>query len=155
MVVRAGDGLAGQCEPGRGSAVDRLLPGDLPQSTLDFTPERDRYGQVDIDALVVALPTLRVAQQVAAGQHFHHWELEFADQFKSRGGFDLVLGNPPWIKVEWNEQALLSDFDPRFAIRRLSAKETADQREAVFTSRRRRGLTTLASAWPPRGWPAS
>ena len=45
-----------------------------------------------------------------------------------------MLGNPPWIKVEWNEQALLSDFDPRFAIRKLSAQETADQREAVFAS---------------------
>jgi hypothetical protein len=51
-----------------------------------------------------------------------------------RGGFDIVLGNPPWIKVEWNEQALLSDFDPRFAIRRLSAKQTADQRNAVLTA---------------------
>lgn len=45
-----------------------------------------------------------------------------------------MLGNPPWIKVEWNEQALLSDFDPRFAIRKLSAKETADQRDAVFAA---------------------
>src|SRR5690606_1522786 len=42
--------------------------------------------------------------------------------------------NPPWIKVEWNEQSLLSDFDPRFAIRKLSAKQTADQREAVFAA---------------------
>lgn len=109
-----------------------FFPETLPQSTLDFTPERDRYGQVDIDALVAALPTLKCAQQVTESQHFFHWELEFADQFKARRGFDLVLGNPPWIKVEWNEQALLSDFDPRFAIRRLSAQETASQREAVF-----------------------
>jgi hypothetical protein len=109
-----------------------FFPETLPQSTLDFTPERDRYGQVDIDALVTALPTLRVAQQVTRAQHFFHWELEFADQFKARNGFDLVLGNPPWIKVEWNEQALLSDFDPRFAIRRLSAQQTAEQRQAVF-----------------------
>jgi len=109
-----------------------FFPETLPQSTLDFTPERDRYGQVDIDALVAALPTLRVSQAVAAAQRFFHWELEFADQFKARRGFDLVLGNPPWIKVEWNEQALLSDFDPRFAIRDLKAKETAEQRDAVF-----------------------
>ena len=34
--------------------------------------------------------------------------------------------------MEWNEQSLLSDFDPRFAIRKLSAKETADQRDGVF-----------------------
>jgi hypothetical protein len=109
-----------------------LFPSSLPQATLDFTPERDRHGQVDIDALVQALSLLRVAQRVSGEQHFFHWELEFADQFKARGGFDLVLGNPPWIKVEWNEQALLSDFDPRFAIRRLSAKETADQRADVM-----------------------
>lgn len=109
-----------------------FFPETLPQSTLDFTPERDRYGQVDIDALVAALPTLRVAQQVAAGQHFFHWELEFADQFKSHNGFHLMLGNPPWIKVKWNEQSLLSDFDPRFAIRNLDANETALQRRSVF-----------------------
>lgn len=111
-----------------------FFPETLPQSTLDFTPERDRYGQVDIDALVGALPTLKAAQQVSQAQRYFHWELEFADQFKARKGFDLMLGNPPWIKVEWNEQALLSDFDPRFAIRRLSAQETAQQREAVFAA---------------------
>lgn len=109
-----------------------LFPETVPQSALDFTPERDRYGQVDIDALIAALPTLRAAQKVAAVQRFFHWELEFADRFKVRGGFDLVLGNPPWIKVEWNEQALLSDFDPRFAIRKLSAKDTNDQRQDVL-----------------------
>jgi len=114
-------------------AVD-FFPETLPQSALNFTPERDRYGQVDIDALVAALPTLSCAQKVAHAQHFFHWELEFADQFKARKGFDLVLGNPPWIKVEWNEQALLSDFDPRFAIRDLNAKQSADQREEVFGS---------------------
>ncbi|MFC3337116.1 Eco57I restriction-modification methylase domain-containing protein [Paracandidimonas soli] len=111
-----------------------LFPETVPQSTLDFTPERDRYGHVDIEALVDTLPQLKVAQQVAKQQRFLHWELEFADIFRQRGGFDVVLGNPPWIKVEWNEQSLLSDFDPRFAIRKLSAKQTADQREAVFAA---------------------
>lgn len=89
---------------------------------------------MDIGALVEALPQLQVAQQVAGQQHFMHWALEFADVFKARGGFDVILGNPPWIKVEWNEQSLLSDFDPRFAIRKLSASDTAKQREAVFAA---------------------
>lgn len=122
---------------GNASLVDGPPAGDffpetLTQATLNFTPERDRYGQVDIDALVAALPTLKCAQQVADVQNFFHWELEFADQFKMRKGFDLVLGNPPWIRIEWNEQSLLSDFDPRFATRRLSAKETSDQRAQVL-----------------------
>ncbi|MCQ4249148.1 class I SAM-dependent DNA methyltransferase [Pseudomonas stutzeri] len=114
--------------------ADDLFPETQPQQGLDFTPERDRYGHVDIAALVEALPQLQVAQQVAGQQHFMHWALEFADVSKARGGFDVILGNPPWIKVEWNEQALLSDFDPRFAIRKLSAKQTADQRDAVFAA---------------------
>lgn len=111
-----------------------LFPETQPQQGLDFTPERDRYGHVDIAALVEALPQLQVARQVVRDQPFMHWALEFADIFKARGGFDVILGNPPWIKVEWNEQALLSDFDPRFAIRKLSAKQTADQRDAVFAA---------------------
>ncbi len=111
-----------------------LFPETQPQQGLDFTPERDRYGHVDIAALVEALPQLQVAQRVASQQHFMHWALEFADVFKARGGFDVILGNPPWIKVEWNEQSLLSDFDPRFAIRKLSASDTAKQREAVFAA---------------------
>ncbi|WP_369959242.1 class I SAM-dependent DNA methyltransferase [Pseudomonas benzenivorans] len=114
--------------------ADDLFPETQPQQGLDFTPERDRYGHVDIAALVEALPQLQVAQRVAGQQHFMHWALELADVFKARGGFDVILGNPPWIKVEWNEQSLLSDFDPRFAIRKLSAKQTADQREAVFAA---------------------
>lgn len=114
--------------------ADDLFPETRPQQGLDFTPERDRYGHVDIAALVNALPQLQVAQQVAGQQHFMHWALEFADVFRARGGFDVILGNPPWIKVEWNEQALLSDFDPRFAIRKLSAKQTGDQREAVLAA---------------------
>ncbi|KJS71062.1 MAG: type II restriction enzyme, methylase subunit, partial [Comamonadaceae bacterium BICA1-1] len=114
--------------------ADDLFPETQPQQGLDFTPERDRYGHVDIAALIEALPQLQVAQQVAGQQHFMHWALEFADVFKTRGGFDVILGNPPWIKVEWNEQSLLSDFDPRFAIRKLSASDTAKQREAVFAA---------------------
>jgi hypothetical protein len=114
--------------------ADDLFPETQPQQGLDFTPERDRYGHVDIAALVEALPQLQVAQQVVIQQHFMHWALEFADVIKARGGFDVILGNPPWIKVEWNEQSLLSDYDPRFAIRGLSAKQTADQRETVFAA---------------------
>ncbi|MFZ6758126.1 Eco57I restriction-modification methylase domain-containing protein [Undibacterium sp. Ji50W] len=113
--------------------ADDLFPETQAQPSLDFTPERDRYGYVDIAALIEALPQLQVAQTIAGQQHFMHWELEFADLFKRGGGFDVILGNPPWIKIEWNEQALLSDYDPRFAVRKLSAKQTADQREEVFS----------------------
>lgn len=124
--------LLGNASLGGGASGTDLFPDTLPQSNLDFTPERDRYGHVNLDILIETNPRLATAQRLAVSQHFFHWELEFADVFQQRGGFDLILGNPPWIKVEWNEQALLSDFDPRFALRKLSAKQSADQRDAVF-----------------------
>lgn len=109
-----------------------LFPETIPQLRIDFRVERDRHGHVDLDALLRENPRLRMATELAKRHRFFHWELEFADVFKARGGFDLILGNPPWIKVEWNEQALLSDFDPRFAIRKLSAQQTSEQRNLVF-----------------------
>jgi hypothetical protein len=113
---------------------DDLFPNTIPQLRIDFAVERDRYGFVGIDSLLASNPRLKLASELAVQHRFFHWELVFADLFKARGGFDLMLGNPPWIKVEWNEQALLSDYDPSFVIRKLSAKQTADLRSAVFAA---------------------
>lgn len=103
-----------------------------PQARLNLDVERDRFGHVNLDLLLQTNPRLRQAQQLSDNLHFFHWELAFADQFLLRGGFDLIVGNPPWIRVEWNEQALLSDFDARFVIRNLTGPETALRRNAVF-----------------------
>lgn len=114
-------------------AVTDFFPETMPQQNIDFSIERDRYGHVNLDALLENNPRLNRAQGIAGEHRFFHWELEFADLFSARGGFDLILGNPPWIKVEWNEKALLAEYSPLFALRKLSAKEAADRREAVFT----------------------
>lgn len=114
--------------------LDEMFPETQPQARLNLEVERDRYGHVNLDALLESNERLRLAQSQAEQHKFMHWELEFADIFQRRGGFDLILGNPPWIKVEWNEQSLLSDFDPKFAIRKLSATETAASRAALFSA---------------------
>ena len=114
---------------------DEMFPETQPQARLNLDVERDRYGHVNLDVLLASNERLRLAQSLVEQHKFLHWELEFADIFQQRGGFDLILGNPPWIKVEWNEQSLLSDFDPKFAIRKLSAKETTDSRAALFAAK--------------------
>lgn len=73
-------------------------------------------------------PRLNLAYEIAEQNKFMHWELEFADLFKERGGFDLILGNPPWVKLEWSEQNAISDKHPLFVVKNWSAKETADHR---------------------------
>jgi hypothetical protein len=35
---------------------------------------------------------------------FFHWDLEFAQVFADRGGFDVVLGNPPWEMLQLDPQ---------------------------------------------------
>lgn len=87
------------------------------------------YGldnEVDLDKLCNQFRRFALVRDIANKQHFFHWELEFADVFEDRGGFDLIIGNPPWVKLEWNEQAVLSDSDPRFAVKGLSASDTKD-----------------------------
>ena len=118
-----------------GAVVDMFQAEKLaaePQARLNLDVTRDRFGHVNLDLLLQTNPRLRQSQALSDSLHFFHWELAFADQFVRRGGFDLILGNPPWIKVEWNEQSLLSDFDPRFIIRKLRANDAERQRATVF-----------------------
>jgi hypothetical protein len=74
----------------------------------------------------------RVLRAVTANQRFFHWELEFAEAFCERGGLDVFLGNPPWIKLEWKEAGILSDLDPSLLVRGLSATEIAEKRSTVL-----------------------
>lgn len=102
---------------------------------LEFSQMQNEFGSdkvVDLDGLCRKFPTLDLARQIAEQHHFFHWELEFADVFEARGGFDLVLGNPPWIKLEWNEKYVLSDKDPSFAVKDLNANQTAERRSAAL-----------------------
>lgn len=63
---------------------------------------------------------------------FHHWELRFPEVFHGVGGFDIVLGNPPWIQLNWNEQGVIGDLAPDVVLRGISAKGAADRRFAVL-----------------------
>jgi hypothetical protein len=60
-------------------------------------------------------PWLQVTERIAEQQGFFHWDLDFATVFE-RGGFDLQLGNPPWVRPDWNEADILSDFEVAFAL---------------------------------------
>ncbi len=91
------------------------------------------YGFVDLDKLKRFYPRLGIVAEVTERQHFFHWELEFADIFQERGGFDLMVGNPPWLKIEWEEGGILGDYDPLVVLRKLSASDLANQREIVFS----------------------
>jgi hypothetical protein len=99
----------------------------------------DEFGFVDVSRLCREVPRLKLVAALGQQFRFHHWELEFADLFAARGGFDLLVGNPPWIKIEWNEGGLLGDYDPLFLLRNLSASEVEKLRQETIE---KRGLKT-------------
>ncbi|MFI2506761.1 class I SAM-dependent DNA methyltransferase [Streptomyces sp. NPDC018972] len=61
-------------------------------------------------------PWAGVARDVAERQGFFHWELEFGQVFGARGGFDLQVGNPPWVRPRWREDMVLAELEPWFAL---------------------------------------
>ena len=99
------------------------------QQELDVYQER---GYVNLEKLCHDYPRLALVQELAERYRFHHWELEFADLFVERGGFDLVLGNPPWIKISWEEGNVLGDANPRFVFDKTTSSEYSKLRESAF-----------------------
>ena len=91
-------------------------------------------SEVDLDSLCVLFPRFELARDIANQNKFMHWELEFADLFVDRGGFDLILGNPPWVKLTWEEKGVLSDEQPLFIIRKMNAAQTTLKRNEVLSN---------------------
>lgn len=59
---------------------------------------------------------LSIVQEIAAREGFFHWELDFAQVFQ-RGGFDLQVGNPPWVRPDWQDNVTLAESDPWFLLK--------------------------------------
>ncbi|WP_413499338.1 Eco57I restriction-modification methylase domain-containing protein [Buttiauxella gaviniae] len=99
-------------------------------------------GRLKTDVLFRHLPRLKVVDALRKQHRFFHWDLEFSDLFAERGGFDLMLGNPPWLKVEWQEAGVLGDYEPEFVLRKLSASKLVTLREQTFNH-----IPELEDAW--------
>lgn len=61
--------------------------------------------------------------QIVANEKFFHWEIEFPNEI-STGGFDLILGNPPWVAVEWQDALYVSDFNIIPLVHKMNAAGT-------------------------------
>lgn len=72
-------------------------------------------GWVDPLTLGHFFPWHGTAVHIAKDRGFFHWELNFAHIF-AEGGFDLMVGNPPWVKHTWQEGGVLAEFEPWFEL---------------------------------------
>ena len=53
-------------------------------------------------------------KELARAHDFFHWHLEFAEIMQN-GGFDAVIGNPPWERIKLQEQEFFASRSPEIA----------------------------------------
>jgi hypothetical protein len=102
---------------------------DIPENSLaahltslkaleEYEEKLDSEFYMDMDPvyrLGERFPWLDSIEDIARQQGFFHWELRFGQVFAD-GGFDLQLGNPPWVRPRWNEDLVLAELDPWFEL---------------------------------------
>ena len=128
--------------PGREASQSDLFGEEYAEHAGDMAAEiLDEVGMLDLGQLFELFPRLKLVDELSQRHRFHHWELAFADIFYGRradgsvrGGFDLVVGNPPWIKVEWDEKGVLGEFDPVVAVRKILPREASRKVEEAATA---------------------
>jgi hypothetical protein len=59
-------------------------------------------------------PLVGRAQELTGEARAFHWSLEFPD-IMAAGGFDLVMGNPPWERIKLQEQEFFASREPEIA----------------------------------------
>ena len=73
-----------------------------------------------------------VVQRLADRYHFFHPMLEFIEVFWLRDGFDVICGNPPWLKLEFEEQTIIAERYPEVAIRKMIAPLVREKKIKLF-----------------------
>ena len=120
------------------AAAELLLGIDTEDSSTRNTLDIQLGEEVDLETLFQSIeqklpdaehmselvPWYGLGRRTTAKQNFHHWELIFTEVLGPKvqeqvmpHGFDLMFGNPPWLKVTWKDSALLNEFEPMLGVR--------------------------------------
>ena len=107
-----------------------------PQKIPPPNEKRGLLHETNIETLVDSVEWIQVSRDVSQTEGFIHFELHFADITRYRKGFDIIIGNPPWISPSWNAKQELTVVDPKYnsisskeeirAINLLPAKKSQD-----------------------------
>ncbi|MGH4015557.1 MAG: Eco57I restriction-modification methylase domain-containing protein [Pseudonocardiaceae bacterium] len=128
---------------GRGLFVDNATWAELDEAEHNETA----FAQMRaVEQVLAEQPWLAVCEQIAEQEGFFHWELDFAPVFAARGGFDLQLGNPPWVRPIWDDPLALAEDDAWFGlIDKPSVATVRERRVLALNDGDRRYLAERAS----------
>ncbi len=114
------EAVVGRSDIPPGSLVDTFTS---LASLKDYEEQLPQWTGMDPEyRLPGRFPWLPTVTDIADDQGFFHWEIEFAQAF-ANGGFDLQVGNPPWVRLDWDEGTVLAEREPWFV---LTAKPDAN-----------------------------
>jgi type I restriction-modification system DNA methylase subunit len=106
-------------------------PGEL----TDAAPTNELWRQLRDGQGEAPVLTTRTVDELAGRYLFFHWHLQFPQVF-AKGGFDVILGNPPWDLVRFSEDEFFATTRPEIvqaptaaARKKLIAKLEVDDHE--------------------------
>ncbi|MFE0641518.1 class I SAM-dependent DNA methyltransferase [Streptomyces sp. NPDC058877] len=127
------------------SGIEKLGPDEALELLADVEDRLEGFlGMRPATQLPFRYPWLNTVEDIAGttekdikaedGHGFFHWELHFAHVFRGPGGgFDLQVGNPPWVRPEWLESQVLAELDPWFMLaEQPSATERREKKESLL-----------------------
>ena len=91
---------------------------------------------------------LSTVKNLSIQNRFFHSQLEFIEVFLERGGFDVIVGNPPWVNTTMDEAGVVSEIDPSVFIRKMSAPQVRKKvNELIDVSQRLKDILTSEELW--------
>ncbi|MDD4777511.1 MAG: type II restriction endonuclease subunit M [Fermentimonas sp.] len=62
-----------------------------------------------------------LVKQYSEQYKFFHYELEFIEVYREKNGFDVVVGNPPWVEITFDEGGVVSEFYPEVLVKKFTS----------------------------------
>jgi hypothetical protein len=92
----------------------------------DVAVSMDVYEVMSANEALVPTPVKDKAEDIGRSFNLFHWPIEFPAVMRD-GGFDVVVGNPPWEKLKLVEKEFFATRAPWIA----EAKKKSDRQEAI------------------------
>lgn len=108
---------------------NKTAPEDEEETVRDYRKDKKEIEQQLIAALKQSPSSLfeneraLLVKKYADQYRYFHYELEFIEVFRERNGFDIAVGNPPWLKILFEEKGLMSEIYPELEIRKVTAPQ--------------------------------
>ncbi|MFH1951292.1 MAG: N-6 DNA methylase [Pseudomonadota bacterium] len=100
----------------------------LTDASAASVPTEDRFRRFQEGSLELPDPMRKRMESLFHKHRFFHWHLEFPEVFGDEGGFDCVLGNPPWERIKLQEKEFFAQRDPEIA----NAPNAATRKKLIF-----------------------